>query len=124
MGELAKFTKGPWQARPQADGYIIAREGVTVVGHSIAGVRQSRAVNEAQCEANAHLIASAPDYDAFAADAQWEVILGALDSWTADGGSELVALGVIGTGLLKLDALRRAALAKARGESLPSPEGK
>lgn len=66
-------------------------------------------------EANARLISAAPDHHAFASHVQWEVIMGALDKWSREGGSELVALGIIGSGLLKLDDLRRAALAKAEG---------
>ena len=48
----------------------------------------------------------------FASDRQWEVIMGALDKWTNNGGSDLVALGIIGQGLLVLDEKRRAALAE------------
>jgi len=48
---------------------------------------------------------------AFASDVQWDVVMGALDKWTKHGGSDLLALGIIGHGLLILDDLRRAALA-------------
>ena len=41
---------------------------------------------------------------------QWEVVMGAIDKWTKHGGSDLVALGIIGRGLLILDESRRAAL--------------
>jgi hypothetical protein len=47
-------------------------------------------------------------------DTHWEVVISALDKWSRDGGSDLVALGVIGQGLLVLDEKRRAALAKAK----------
>jgi hypothetical protein len=50
-------------------------------------------------------------FRAFASDVQWEVVMDALDKWTKHGGSDLVALGIIGQGLLILDDLRRSALA-------------
>lgn len=55
------------------------------------------------------------DLLAFATHPQWDVIMGALNKWIGEGGSDLVALGIIGSGLLALDEARRAAIAKTEG---------
>lgn len=57
----AKHTPGPWKASPSGDGYLITRNDVFVVGHSLGAVRPSQAADEDACEANARLIAAAPD---------------------------------------------------------------
>lgn len=117
MSGGVRHTPGPWRIAPARDyrdqGEINIDAGERGLKGYICKVGMR---DDPQAHADAHLIATAPDYDAFATHMQWEVIMGALDKWSKEGGSELVALGIIGSGLLKLDELRRAALAKARGD--------
>ena len=56
-----QHTPGPWKFSPNGAGYLVTREDVFVVGHGICGVKPSQSASEDQCEANARLIAAAPD---------------------------------------------------------------
>lgn len=56
-----QHTAGPWKFSPHGDGYLVTRYDVYVAGHGICGVMQTRAATEQQCEANARLIAAAPE---------------------------------------------------------------
>lgn len=93
-----KWTKGPWKATPNGDGYVITRTDVFVAGYAIAAARPSRAATEDQCEANARLIAAAPDL--------YEALVEARERMVGSS-----------PGLKALIAKTDAALSRARGET-------
>ena len=109
-----KFTKGPWTIEPVA-AYLSTQQQDYLITHSSEDLRSHvcRLFDNALCyehgatEANAHLIAAAPD------------LLAALNAIVVNAGYEsgeaLPQLRELNVSLSCLDAAR-AALAKARGE--------
>ncbi len=94
-----KFTPGPWRytkAAPSGDRGIHA-EGTGIFAEAYADIRHAGENNAAEAEANARLIAAAPD------------LYAALDL--------VLAVDPDGAGIWDAQNAARAALAKARGEA-------
>lgn len=108
------WTPGPWRAAKSGRFRVYAPDGL---GERSGPVAEALHRHDGQERAaNRDLLAAAPTL-AEALDApEWGEIDDAITEWTDGKTSDLAALGRVARRFFKLDAGRRAALAKARGD--------